>query len=296
MAEQSDWRRRSQRQQHAANTGQQNHGSQGNHGSMGQRGVTRPMHEMPLDSESMEMSPEHRMEMLKAHHRQTFWIYSTLILLGFWVALSPFTFGYEKAVVEPSGGREVCLSLEWRIRAMIWSDVVSGLALIFFGWRSLIPNRPISLWICCFTGIWLNMAPFLFWSPSAAAYLNGTLVGMLVIALSVLIPDMPNMMSFMKMGGDQPPGWSYNPSSWPQRSILIVLGFIGLIVSRYLAAHQLGYIDHAWDPFFGEGTRQVLESEVSEAFPVSDAGLGAVRRPVLCVDGANPRREAGRTH
>jgi hypothetical protein len=30
-----------------------------------------------------------------------------------------------------------------------------------------------------------------------------------------------------------------------------------------------------WDPFFGDGTRRVLTSEVSRMFPISDAGLGA---------------------
>jgi hypothetical protein len=223
----------------------------------------------------MEMSHEDRLHMLQMHHRQTLWIYWTLVLLGFWVLLSPLTFDYGKAAVEPSGGRPVWLSMQTRVLAMTWSDIISGLALIFFGWRSLAPNRPISLWICCFIGIWLNMAPLLFWSPSAAAYLNGTVVGVLVIALTILIPGMPNMIMYMKMGGDQPHGWSYNPSSWAQRWILIVLGFVGWMVSRYLGAHQLGYIDHAWDPFFGEGTYRVLNSRMSHSWPVSDAAFGS---------------------
>jgi hypothetical protein len=37
----------------------------------------------------------------------------------------------------------------------------------------------------------------------------------------------------------------------------------------------MGYIDMAWDPFFGEGSRRVLESDMSRAWPISDAGLGA---------------------
>src|SRR5919106_3888917 len=236
----------SQARQHTRKPDQQKQGSEGEHGGMGKRGVTRPMQEMSMQGQSMEMSHEHRLEMLKMHHQQTLWIYWTLVLLGFWMLLSPLTFDYGKAVVEPSGGRPVWLPLQARIPAMTWSDIVSGLALIFFGWRSLTPNRPVSVWICCFIGIWLNIAPLLFWSPSAAAYLNGTVVGVLVIALTVLIPGMPNMIMYMKMGGDQPPGWSYNPSSWAQRWILIVLGFAGWMVSRYLGAHQLGYIDHAW--------------------------------------------------
>src|SRR5690606_9676333 len=64
--------------------------------------------------------------------------------------------------------------------------------------------------------------------------------------------------------------------SWAQRSILIALGFAGWLVSRYLAAYQLGYIDEVWDPFFGDAaTRKVLDSDMSKSLPISDGGLGA---------------------
>jgi hypothetical protein len=213
--------------------------------------------------------------MLRMHHAQTLWVYWALIIAGFWTLLSPLTFGYSDGMVEPAGGRDVWLSPSARAMAMTVCDLLSGFLLIVFGWRSLRPNRPVSLWICCFIGIWLSFAPLIFWAPTGAAYLNGTLVGLLVMSLSVLIPGMPNMMAYMQKGPDTPPGWSYNPSSWPQRWILIVLGFAGMVTSRYLAAYQMGYIDTAWDPFFGEGSRQVLESNMSRAWPISDAGLGA---------------------
>ena len=108
MAEQPDKRRG--KPSHSKSD-QQKQGSQGQHGSMGKRGVVRPMHEM--QGQSMEMSHEDRLEMLKMHHQQTLWIYWTLILLGVWVVLSPVTFGYDKALVEPSGvaGRFGC---RWR--------------------------------------------------------------------------------------------------------------------------------------------------------------------------------------
>jgi hypothetical protein len=83
-----------------------------------------------------------------------------------------------------------------------------GVLLVFFGWMSLTPNRPYSIWICCFIGIWISMAPLIFWAPTAVAYLNGTLVGALVIALTILIPGMPNMVMYMKMGAEVPQGWS----------------------------------------------------------------------------------------
>lgn len=247
---------------------------------MGSRGVTRPMMNMEghehMDMGSMKMSSDDRMKMMKEHHKQTLWVYWVIVLLGFWMIASPLTFDYGKNVVEPAGGRPVWLSLNGRIAAMYWSDIISGLLLVVFGWRSLKPNRPYSVWITCFIGIWISMAPFIFWAPTAVAYYNSTMVGALIIALSILIPGMPNMITFMKMGGNVPTGWSYNPSSWPQRSIMIGLAFIGWLISRYLGAFQLGYVDIAWDPFFGEGTLNVLNSDMSHSWPISDAALGTL--------------------
>ncbi|HSH26679.1 MAG TPA: vitamin K epoxide reductase family protein, partial [Wenzhouxiangella sp.] len=222
-----------------------------------------------------------RHRMVHMHHRQTLWIYWTLILLGVWTVLAPFTFGYLDATqwVDPSGGRGVWFSdqthTELRARLMTWSDLISGVLLIIFGWRALKPNRPFSLWVCCFVGIWLSFAPLVFWAPTAGAYASDTMVGMLVIALTVLIPGMPNMILYMKMGPPTPAGWSYNPSSWPQRAIMIALGFLGLVVSRYLGVFQLGYIEWMWDPFFGGGSERVLNSDMSHMWPISDAALGA---------------------
>ena len=255
------------------------------HGGMGKRGVTRPMVDEGGMSQEQEgggkMAREDRLEMLQMHHRQTLWIYWLVVLLGIWMIAAPFALGYLNPGiwVRPSGGRGVWFSSDTHdaLRATLttWSDVVSGLLLVAFGWRALRPNRPVSLWICCFVGIWLSFAPLVLWAPTAGAYLNDTIVGLLVIALTVLIPGMPNMILYMKMGPPTPPGWSYNPSSWPQRSIMIGLAFIGLLVSRYLAAFQLGITEQVWEPFFGEGSRRVLNSEMSHMWPVSDAALGA---------------------
>lgn len=221
-------------------------------------------------------SANDRKQMLHMHHMQTLWIYWTLVVLGIWMIASPLTFDYAKGTVSPAFGREVWLSLKGRILAMQISDLASGILLLFFGWRTLRPNRPYSTWICCFIGIWISSAPLIFWAPSAAIYLNDTLVGAWVIALTILIPGMPNMIMYMKMGSEVPAGWSYNPSSWTQRWILIVLGFLGWMFSRYLAAFQMGYIGFAWDPFFGNSTMKVLDSSVSRAWPISDGGLGSL--------------------
>lgn len=245
---------------------------------MAARGVTRPMALSEIRKQQGDSDHEHgghdRAAMLKMHHRQTLWVYWFLIMLGVWLVLNPLTFGYTQGTVEPSGGRDVWLTLGERAAVMKWSDILSGLLLIVLGWRSLRPNRPISLWVCCFVGIWLTMAPVVFWSPTAAGFLNGSLVGMLVIGLTIMIPGMPNMILFMAHGTTVPKGWSYNPSSWPQRSIMIAVAFAGYFVSRYLAAFQLGYIDFAWDPFFGDSTSRVLNSAMSHSFPISDAALG----------------------
>ena len=233
------------------------------------------------------MSHEDRLQMLRMHHRQTLWVYWTLPLLGVWMVLAPFSFGYlnPENWVAPSGGRgpwfaETSTPELRHLQAwlMTGSDVLSGVLLLIFGWRSLQPNRPVSLWICCGVGMWLTFAPVLFWAPTAAGYVNDTVVGMLLIALTILIPGMPNMIMFMQHGPATPPGWTYNPSSWPQRWIMIVLGFIGLVVSRYLAMFQLGYIDYVWDPFFGfaSGTKKVLDSKMSHMWPISDGGLGGI--------------------
>jgi hypothetical protein len=52
-----------------------------------------------------------------------------------------------------------------------------------------------------------------------------------------------------------------------------------------MAAHQLGHTSEIWDPVFGEGTANVLHSDVSRAFPVSDAGLGGVTYLVEALTG-----------
>ena len=249
---------------------------------MGTRGVSRPMATMHNQKKQKEgkqpdmMSPEGRVQIRQMHHMQTLWIYWTIIILGVWMILAPLTFDFGKTISMPSGGREVWISLSARTAAIMWSDIISGLLLVYFGWLSLKPEKSNALWGACAVGIWLTMAPVIFWAPSAVAYLNDTLVGALIISLSILIPGMPNMIIYMKMGTKTPPGWSYNPSNWPQRWIMILTGFLGWMVSRYLAAFQLGYIDTIWDPFFGEGSRLVLNSRMSHSLPVSDGALGSL--------------------
>lgn len=197
--------------------------------------------------------------MMREHERQALWAHFVNLILGVWLITSPFALGYRSA-------------------GMTWSDVASGSLVLVFSLLSY--SRRVGTyarWANCFVGIWLLFATLIFWAPTAAAYMNDTLMGALLIAFAVLIPGMPGMdMKVMMSGPDVPPGWSYNPSSWLQRAPIILLAAVGFFASRYMAAYQLGHINEAWDPFFGDGTRRVLESDVSRMWPISDAGLGAL--------------------
>lgn len=73
-----------------------------------------------------------------------------------------------------------------------------------------------------------------------------------------------------------PPGWDTNPSAWRERLPIVVLGFVGFLIAGYLSLFQYEVIDTVWEPFFGEGSRTILTSRVSEVLPVKDAALGAL--------------------
>jgi hypothetical protein len=47
------------------------------------------------------------------------------------------------------------------------------------------------------------------------------------------------------------PGWSYNPSAWPERLPVAALGLTGLGIATYLGLYQLDLIRRVWEPFFG---------------------------------------------
>jgi uncharacterized membrane protein len=164
-------------------------------------------------------------------------------------------------------------SPSWGLRL---SDVTSGALVLLLALASVSPRPQLKFWAPwanSLVGVWLLFAPLVFWA-GAAEYSNDTLVGTLVIVFAVLAPGMPGMR--MLPGPDAPPGWSYNPSSWPQRAPIIALALIGFFLSRHMTAFQLGHITSLRDLFFGSGTERVLTSEVSRAFPIPDAGLGAV--------------------
>jgi hypothetical protein len=124
--------------------------------------------------------------------------------------------------------------------------------------------------------------PFLFWTTNPAAYLSDTLVGALISGFAICArPEIGPSALAATSGPHTPAGGSYNPSTWTQRLPIVLLALLGLQISRYLAAYQLGHIDGVWEPFFAgsptdprNGTEEIITSHVSEAWPVSDAAVG----------------------
>lgn len=217
-------------------------------------------HEQEGATSGQEMATGDHWKMTREMREKWLWTNFVVVSLGIWLMTSPFTFGYTS-------------------QRMTWNDIVSGALLAVFAGLALFPCYDFwGRWAACFVGVWLQFAPLILWAPSAAAYVNDTLIGALAIALTILVPMMPGMahhMAMMKPGPAVPPGWTYNPSTWHQRAPMIALALLGWFISRYLAAVQLGYIPAALEPFFGQGTHNVLHSEVSRMWPISDAGLGA---------------------
>lgn len=72
-----------------------------------------------------------------------------------------------------------------------------------------------------------------------------------------------------------PPGWDYNPSSWPQRIPLVVIALIGFLIALYLGLYQVRIFPAVWEPFFDDGSERVLNSSISKALPIPDGLLGA---------------------
>lgn len=82
-----------------------------------------------------------------------------------------------------------------------------------------------------------------------------------------------------------PPGWDYNPSTWNQRIPIIILAMVGFGIATYLALFQLKIIPSVWEPFFGDGSVNVLTSKVSKILPVPDGAIGAFAYLVDAVTG-----------
>ncbi len=162
------------------------------------------------------------------------------------------------------------------------SEIVLGATLMVSAALALFWRDQWARWLCAGIGALVMGVPFLFSTENAAAYLSDTLVGALIFGFAVCTKPEPGPSAIAALTGPEvPPGWNYNPSGWTQRLPIIVLAVIGLYVSRYLAAYQLGHIPDVWDPFFAgspldpqNGTEEIITSGVSKAWPVSDAAVG----------------------
>ena len=200
---------------------------------------------------------------LRAEHGENRWAHFVNMGLGSWLVTQPLLID----VGEP---------------LLRWSEIVLGVALIVCAGLALSWRAPWARWLCAGIGALVMAVPFLFSTANAAAYLSDTLVGALIFALAVGTKPEPGPAAIAALHGPEfPPGWSYNPSNWTQRLPIIALAILGLYVSRYLAAYQLGHIPGVWDPFFAgsladprNGTEEIITSAVSKAWPVSDAAVG----------------------
>jgi len=197
------------------------------------------------------------LEETERYNYQILWSYLVNGILAIWLISQPFLLNYESP-------------------ALMKSDIISGVIVILVEILAFIPRLALIRWGTAVVAFWLLLAPLIFWSPTPTVYLVDTLIACLLIAFAILIPGLPGRAGIQLSGPDKPPSWSYNPSSWIRRWLGIALALLGFFLSRYLAAHQLGYIPHVWDPFFGDGSDRVTGSALSRSFPISDAGFGAV--------------------
>jgi uncharacterized membrane protein len=235
-----------------------------------------PLEREPMRLDYEQLPEKHRpVEEVPPAHQQTLWPHYANIVLGAWLVAAAFTYGQSdvgSGVARIDAERGLS-SPELRLATLFWSDLVSGMLIIGLAGCSLSARNAWAPWAVCGIGLWLLFAPLALWAPTAGIYTHDTLIGTLVFAFAVIIPKISDASA---ADPDAPPGWNYNPSAWIQRAPVIAFAFGGFFIARYLAAYQLGHLATVWDPFFPDGTRRVLDSDISLAFPISDAGLGAI--------------------
>lgn len=190
-------------------------------------------------------------------HRQFLWAHLTTFALGAWLVATPVTV----SVADPR---------------LAGTEMFAGAVIMLASLLALSRANAWARWLSAIAGLGVAFAPLLFWTSSAAAYLNDTLVGLMVACLALGARPVLGVDTAARADASAiPAGWDFSPSTWLQRLPIIALAFVGLCISRYLAAFQLGHTESAWDPFFGPGTQRIITSDVSKAWPVADAGLGA---------------------
>lgn len=195
-----------------------------------------------------------------ARHLQVRWIHPGIITLGAWLIVGPAALGEHGSM-------------------LVLMDLISGASLVALG-SSFTARRGWTPWAAALVGVWLLLAPVIFWAPSAPAYASNTLIGTLVIALSVVLP-----YSMATPGPEIPHRWSHNPSAWLRRLPVIALALVGFASVSYVAAYELGYIRSFRALLFADDIRRIIDSEASR-FPASVAGLTAVLLLLAALMGA----------
>ena len=66
---------------------------------------------------------------------------------------------------------------------------------------------------------------------------------------------------------------------------IVGLAVIGFFIAAYLALYQWNVFATVWEPFFGDGSRIILNSRISHILPIPDAALGAFGYPARRGDG-----------
>lgn len=92
-----------------------------------------------------------------------------------------------------------------------------------------------------------------------------------------------------------PPGWDTNPSAWSERMPIVILAVVGFVIAVYLSLYQYLVIDTVFEPFFGSGSKRILDSKVSEIFPIKDAAIGAIGYLLDAVTGVAYGQDRWRT-
>lgn len=230
-------------------------------------GVTVPReleasHEVTGDPQALR---ERHLSRIQSEHLENRWVYLLCAALGSWLLVSPPIFGYSSG---------------W----LIGLSVLCGVLIMALGVLAVGFQAQLARWLLAGVGVIVMASPVLLWASTMGSYINNFLVGSLVTGLALGLKPTPGVSeAAAETGPDKPPGWTFNPSAWLQRVPVILLAFVGLYVSLYLCAYQLGLIDSVWEPFFEgsasdpkNGTEEIITSAVSEAWPVPDAGLGAI--------------------
>jgi uncharacterized membrane protein len=76
------------------------------------------------------------------------------------------------------------------------------------------------------------------------------------------------------------PPWELNPSAWRVRIKICILAAIALMIAIYMGLYQWRLVPGVWDPVFGAGSEEVLDSDVAHTLyawiGIPDALLGAI--------------------